>query len=79
MMMPNPTRNVTKNGVITGISSSLSIAKTRKISDAPKPIAAVITPARIRRKRLSSGDSRNFSNCGNTSSAIFSRSFADFI
>src|ERR1051325_910023 len=48
-------------------------------TDAPKPMAAVMTPARILRKRFSSGDSRNFSNGGRISSATFSRSFAELI
>src|ERR1041385_5903837 len=47
--------------------------------DAPRPIAAVTMPERMRRKRFSSGDSRNFSKCGNTASATRSRSFAELI
>ena len=41
---------------------------------APRPEAAVIVPVRARRRRFSAGDSRNFSICGNTSSATRFRS-----
>jgi len=66
-------------GVMNGMKASLSIAMIKSTSVAPRPIAAVIIPARILRRRFSSGDSRNFSKCGRTSSATFFNSFAVLI
>ena len=79
MITPMPTRNVTRAGVRNGKKSTLSRARRSVTIVAPSPIADVMTPARILRKRFSAGDSRNFSKCGITSSATRLRSFDELI
>ena len=75
--IPSPTRNVIMPGPTHGVTSGLSAAMMIVTIIQPRPTVAVITPARIRRKRFSSGDSQNFSKCGKTSSATCSRSLPE--
>jgi len=72
---PSPTRKVISPGVTNGIKSGLSAAMIIAIIESPKPTVAVITPPLTLRRRFSAGDSKNFSSCGNTSSATCSSSF----
>src|SRR5207302_9114988 len=71
---PSPIAKATVPRPKTNTAASTSALRrtadmTNPSMAAPNPLAAVTTPARTRRRRFASGDSRNFSICGRTSSA----------